>query len=263
MAFMTTPVIAARVRKNRFLNRAIECFVVTPDRTTTITASQWADKTTVSDADRTGGVSTTTKSYSARHFSTSCVMLGEPIISAGEGDSGPAGITDRLGTDGMDTGKPVGGAPPSMELNPCVALRFKRVFKAGRRRSASTSNTRGPCWASATAQLRLVVVFPSSRVALVTKMTFGMVVGSISRMQARNVRYASAACDCGCESMRMPLLAGFSPLAGFKRLGLIALHLGTQGGTEGCAFELIDRVNGLVEVLTEEGSRPTEQETTK
>src|SRR5208282_6717946 len=67
----------------------------------------------------------------------------------------------------------------------------------GRRRSASISNTRTPFCARTTAQLMLVVVFPSCGSALVTMITLGGAPRLESNNEVRRARYDSAICDCG------------------------------------------------------------------
>src|ERR1035438_607642 len=67
----------------------------------------------------------------------------------------------------------------------------------GRRRSASISNTRLPRCAKTSAELALIVVFPSCGKALVTSITLGGAPNEERRIEVRSARYASAASDFG------------------------------------------------------------------
>src|SRR5438552_12684037 len=75
------------------------------------------------------------------------------------------------------------------------------LLTPGRRKSASTSSTRLPFCAKTIAAFALIVVFPSSGSALVTRRTFGGVPQEDNKMEVRNARYDSAAADLGLEKV--------------------------------------------------------------
>src|SRR5579862_1250545 len=102
-------------------------------------------------------------------------------------------MMDRDGRPGSFNGIPTDVPAEIRELKPLVLVRFSCVLSFGRRKSASTSSTRNPCWANAAAQLMLVVVLPSSGKALVINRTLHSALRIDCMIDVRSPRYASAA----------------------------------------------------------------------
>src|SRR5580693_2012832 len=101
-------------------------------------------------------------------------MLLEASNSAGFGGGVPAGNIDRLGRieDRVMVCCKV-ALPVRTLLSPLRGPIPRVLWMLGRLRSASISRTRTPFCASTTAQLMLVVVFPSCGSALVIMITLG------------------------------------------------------------------------------------------
>ena len=100
---------------------------------------------------------------------------------------------------------PTSAAPPGPRrtrpartlVSPTERSRPRRSASFGRRRSASTTNSRWPAEASAMARLAKVVVLPSAGIELVTTMTLRGWSMSTNCRFVRSCRNASARGDCG------------------------------------------------------------------
>ena len=125
-------------------------------------------------------------------------MTVEPSNSAGCGGIGPAGKIHKFGTSGNGTMTSSILSPPLMSvLRPPRDRKPNSLSMPGRRRSASTSNTRPPRCAKTNAEFALIVVLPSCGTALVTSITLGGEPNEERRIEVRSDRYASAASDLG------------------------------------------------------------------
>src|ERR1039457_1867134 len=125
-------------------------------------------------------------------------MTVEPRNSTGGGGIGPDGKIHKFGTCANGTTTASSLSTPLMRvLRPPRDRKPNSLSMPGRRRSASISNTRSPRCAKTSAELALIVVFPSCGKALVTSITFGGAPNEERRIEVRRDRYASAASDLG------------------------------------------------------------------
>ena len=159
-----------------------------------------------------------TKLKVVRQLSIAPSIRPDGSSSAGLAGLGPAATKKRRGVR-------VGGSRLSARLarkhgrQASVVLDAERAMTAGWRKSASTRRTRAPASARVAARLRLPKVFPSPARALVTKMTFGVVLVPVAEKSTAVfiVRNASAICDqgsCKTSSSARPFVPTSLPAVG-------------------------------------------------